>query len=66
VRRTKKVFKVRVAVSIRIINFAGSCRCSFQIGMTRKLNDIERNVASVLVASCAENVVHRGVALKFS
>ena len=30
------------------------------------MNHIERNVACVLVASCAENVLHRSVALKFS
>lgn len=51
-------FKVRIAILIRIINFAESCGRYFQIGMTRKLmNDVERNVVCVLVASCAENVL---------
>jgi hypothetical protein len=52
---------------MRTINFAERCTHSFQIGMTHKLmNDVERNVARVLVASCAENVLQRIVALKFS
>ena len=66
-RKSKNVFKVRIALLIRIIHFAVSCRRSFQIGVTHKLmNDVERNVACVLVASCAENVSHGSFALKFS